>query len=176
MASGQWDSPCRQSGCRVLPLLSRTARSRGPRRNQPPQQHRESANRYVEYREEPQRQRPIDRLADPSPDQRFVRCRLPCPLQKIALPDCQQARPSQHGLQGDDAEKSEMQGSPPKYVDKPPTAPRSQRYCDETEDVEPNDGDMNPKDRFRHADAERCIHFIARSLVVNPRSLDELAG
>jgi hypothetical protein len=50
-------------------------------------------------------------------------------------------------LQGDDAEKSEMQGSPPEHADKLPAAPRSQRYRDETKYVERNHDAMKPEDQ-----------------------------
>src|SRR6478736_2711049 len=120
---------------------------RGPWRDEPPQQQRESANRHVKHREEPQGQRPVDSLADPSTNQRLARCCLARTSQEIAFPYCQKARPPQHGLQGDDAEKSEMQGSPPEHADKLPAAPRSQRYRDETKYVERNHDDMKPEDR-----------------------------
>ena len=77
---------------------------------------------------------------------------------------CQKARLPQHGLQGDDAEKSEMQGSPPEHADKLPAAPRSQWYRDETKYVERNHDDMKPEDRLSYIDGERCVHFVAGSL------------
>jgi hypothetical protein len=118
----QHRSPSRS---RTAPGPTLTGQAQGPRRDKPPQQQRESANRYVKHREEPHGQRPVDSLADPSPNQGLVRCRLARTPQEIALPYCQETRPPQHGLQGDDAEKCEMQGSPPEHANKPPAAPRS---------------------------------------------------
>jgi len=57
-------------------------------------------------------------------------------------------------LQGDDAEKSEMQGSPPEHADKLPAAPRSQWYRDETQYVERNHDDMKPEDRLSYIDGK----------------------
>jgi hypothetical protein len=67
-------------------------------------------------------------------------------------------------LQGDDAEKAEMQGSPPEHADKLPAAPRSQWYRDETKYVERNHDDMKPEDRLSDIDGERWVHFVAGSL------------
>jgi hypothetical protein len=68
-------------------------------------------------------------------------------------------------LQGDDAEKSEMQGSPPEHADKLPAAPRSQWYRDETKYVERNHGDMKPEDRLSYIDGKRCVHLVVGSLI-----------
>ena len=64
-------------------------------------------------------------------------------------------------MQGDDAQKSKMHGSPPENSDKLPAAPRPKGYCDETQHGERDHHDMRPEDRLSHLSEERCVHFIS---------------